>query len=238
MPLCSVYNAICFKVCCSLYIGSTLLNFVIVLIELKASLPPSLIWLAEVDLWQFGEPPSLLNWRKFCFLFVQCAQFGTKIFVLDGMNLRRPDMLFLALGLLTMFSAFGVFAKKLMRWCSLRQVTVVPFVDTKGTTTPSRFEHRHMSSMVATPVFVLKWYSAPWTRNVVLNFLFLCMKSREASPLPSIVWVAEVDPQWSYLISRMHLGKRCSYVIYLMCYCFLAHVAFSLLYRCFPGWCD
>jgi hypothetical protein len=35
---------------------------------------------------------------------------------------------FLALGLATMFSAFGIFAKKLMRRCSLRLLTVVPFV--------------------------------------------------------------------------------------------------------------
>jgi hypothetical protein len=39
------------------------------------------------------------------------CDFGTQIFVLDGMNLRRSDKLFLALGLVTMFSAFGVFAK-------------------------------------------------------------------------------------------------------------------------------
>jgi hypothetical protein len=62
-------------------------------------------------------------------------------FVLDGMNLRRSDILFLALGLATMFPTFGVFAKKLMHRCSLRWVTVVPFIATKGTTALDRFEH-------------------------------------------------------------------------------------------------
>jgi hypothetical protein len=54
----------------------------------------------------------------------------------------------------------------------------------KGDYSPVRFEHRHTSSTGATLMFVLKWYSAPWTSDVVLNFLFLCMRSREASPLP------------------------------------------------------
>jgi hypothetical protein len=115
------------------------------------------------------------------------CDFGTQIFVLDGMNLQRSDKLFLALGLVTMFSAFGVFAKKLMHQCSLRRVTVVPFIKMKGTIAPGRFEHRHTSLTVATLVFVLKWYSTPWISDVVLNFLFLCMKSREASPPPSTI---------------------------------------------------
>jgi hypothetical protein len=48
-----------------------------------------------------------------------------------------------------------------------------------------RFEYRHTSSAGATSVFVLKWYSTPWTSDVVLNFLFLCMVSREAPRLHS-----------------------------------------------------
>jgi hypothetical protein len=49
--------------------------------------------------------------------------------------------------------------------------------------------------VLAMLVFVLKWYFAPWTSDVVLNFLFLCMVSLEASPPSLIVLSAEVDPQ-------------------------------------------
>jgi hypothetical protein len=71
-----------------------------------------------------------------------------------------------------------------MRRCSLWRVTVVPFAATKGTIAPDRFEHRQTSSTVAAPVFVLKWYSAPWTSDVVLNFLFLCLPERKSATLP------------------------------------------------------
>jgi hypothetical protein len=168
-------------------------------------------------------------------LFVaQCAWSGTKVFVLDGMDLRWSEGLFLALGLVTMFSAFGVFAKKLMRRCSSRQVMVVPFVEMKGTTTPDRFEHRHTSSTVATPVFVLKWYIAPWTSDVVLNFLLVCIMSWEASPPPSTIWSAEVDSRWSIYYLTFASWRRCSYFVYLGHYYFLARLAFSLFYQCFP----
>jgi hypothetical protein len=99
------------------------------------------------------------------------------------MNLWGSDRVFLTLGLVTMFLVFGVFAKKLMRLCSLRWVMVVPFITTKGIIAPSRFEHRHTSSTVAAPAFVLKWYSAPWTSDVVLNLLFLRLPNQKSVTL-------------------------------------------------------
>jgi hypothetical protein len=35
--------------------------------------------------------------------------------------------------------------------------------------------------MVAAPVFVLKWYSAPWTSDVVLNFLFMRLSGQKSA---------------------------------------------------------
>jgi hypothetical protein len=104
-------------------------------------------------------------------------------------------------------SRFGVnvsyfwcfFCKKLMCWCSIWLVIVVPLVEMKGTTTPSCIEHRHISSMVVASVFVLRWYSTPWTSDMVLNFLLMCMVNWESvTPAfvrlinggwPSVIWL-------------------------------------------------
>jgi hypothetical protein len=34
---------------------------------------------------------------------------------------------------------------------------------------------------MAIPVFVLMWYSTPWTSDVVLNFLFLCLSGQKSA---------------------------------------------------------
>jgi hypothetical protein len=94
-----------------------------------------------------------------------------------------------------------------MHRCSLRQLMVVPFTKAKGTTTLGLFEYRHTSSAVARPVFILKWYSIPWTSDVVLNFLFLCMVSQEASPRlqPSDWWRMTLGDL--FILLCLHSGK-------------------------------
>jgi hypothetical protein len=68
----------------------------------------------------------------------------------------------------------------------------------EGDYNPSHFEHRHTTSTGAMLVFVLKWYFAPWTSDVVLNFLFLYMVNREASPSPSTMMKARVTSLESF----------------------------------------
>jgi hypothetical protein len=51
----------------------------------------------------------------------------------------------------------------------------------EGDYSPDRFEHQHTSSIVVAPVFVLKWYSTPWTSDVVLNFLFLHLPNQKST---------------------------------------------------------
>jgi hypothetical protein len=57
---------------------------------------------------------------------------------------------------------------------------MVVVFEMRGITTLGRIEHQHMRSIGATSVFVLKWYAAPWTSDVVLDFLFLCMANQKS----------------------------------------------------------
>jgi hypothetical protein len=78
-----------------------------------------------------------------------------------------------------------------MRQSSLQLVMIVPLIKMKGTTAPANIEHRHISSTGAALVSILKWYSALWTSDVVLNFSFLFMVNRES-----------VTPAFDRLIGR------------------------------------
>jgi hypothetical protein len=64
--------------------------------------------------------------------------------------------------------------------CSLRLLPVMPLIETKGTTATGYIEHRQMSSTRDGLVFVLRWYCDPWTSDVVLNFLFLCVVNQKS----------------------------------------------------------
>jgi hypothetical protein len=80
-----------------------------------------------------------------------------------------------------------MFSQKVHALMFIMHMMVVPFIEMKGTTAPGCFEHQNTSLGMAMLMFVLMWYSIPWTSDVVLNFLFLCMVSREAPPPPSTV---------------------------------------------------